>query len=367
MVRVKRRQLPVSPDAAPSEQRLVSGHPVVWAWLWLIVVTIALGTTNLIVLALLVLGQVVIGTRLGGPRAGSFTLATGIATASTVLWMGWTLAAPGSTAGPVLWTLPRLPGSPGVEFGGPVTTGALALGGVGALRAAVVILMVGLAGQVVSARGWLGLARTLLGDGATWVSGWCCAGEASAETVARAARDRRAGWPRWTPVIWFTTWLTAAVDLAATSPADPDRPEALSTPVRLLVIAVTVGGAVLALSAPTVGAVANTHLTGMDQLALLVLLLGIIGLLFPGRARVLGQWRASDGLDVIAAGFLTAAWALRTWTGEVTSLTPDAGSIPPVPWLVAGAVLLFPVLIAGPSLARGPRAAHTRPREVADA
>ena len=69
-----------------------------------------------------------------------------------------------SGGGQVIARLPQYSPGPGVIFGGNLTLEGVMTGLRHALCAVVVLLVLGVAGQVVSSRGWLSLARAVLGD-----------------------------------------------------------------------------------------------------------------------------------------------------------------------------------------------------------
>lgn len=191
------------------------GHPVVWLWTVVAVVAVATQTTNLIGLVWLVVCLAATGLLAGGPRRASFTAALGVSFVTALWWWAATLLLPIGT-GPVLLHLPQWRPGPGVSFGGDITVGAAANGLTQALGAISILLVLGLAGQVVGARSWLSLAR-VLGPIGPAVAPLCCLGEACAEVTGstRSARRRALG-RRGTALPRF---LTAVADLSRWCPA----------------------------------------------------------------------------------------------------------------------------------------------------
>lgn len=198
---------------------MADGHPIVWLTVATTVSGLALTLDSPVALTALVIGLLITGFAVRGPRMASFAYSTIVAFACILVWTAWTLLVSGSAAdSPVLFSLPSYSPGVGVRFGGTVTVSAVEAGLTSALAAACIPLAWGVAGQLVSARGWLSLARTLLGPMAP-AAGWiACAPEAAAE-VASQRRQRR-GRHR-TPVV--SAWIDACHDLALDLPGAHPR------------------------------------------------------------------------------------------------------------------------------------------------
>ncbi|NLE96995.1 MAG: hypothetical protein GX596_03260 [Propionibacterium sp.] len=198
---------------------MADGHPAVWALLVGAVVGIAMTVDDAPTLVVLVASLVVTGFLVRGPRVAAFVHAALLAFAGALVWVAWTLLVPSSAAGSAaLAQLPTHTPGAGVRLGGALTVAGLESGVVSALALACALLAVGVAGQVVSARGWLSLARTLLGPLAPAVGWIACGGEASAE-VAWLRRQRRG--QRGTAAL--TAWLVACRDIARSLPGVTPR------------------------------------------------------------------------------------------------------------------------------------------------
>ncbi|RRD45237.1 hypothetical protein [Tessaracoccus sp. OH4464_COT-324] len=191
------------------------GHPVVWLGTVCAVTTVAVGTTNLIGLAWLVACLASAGLLAAGPRRASFTVALGAALLTALWWTIATVALP-TGAGPTLLSIPRWEPGPGVHFGGDLTLGAATNGLTRALSATAILLVLGLAGQMVGARSWLALTR-LLGPLAPAAAPLACLGEACCEATAASSAARRRGLAarRFAP----TRFLTAVAQLSRWQPS----------------------------------------------------------------------------------------------------------------------------------------------------
>lgn len=174
---------------------MIEGHPIVWLWTVLTVTAVALNTADLISLTILAVCLVATGLLAGGPRRASLTATLGLALASSLWWVLATLALP-SGGRQVIARLPQYSPGPGVIFGGNLTLEGVMTGLRHALCAVVVLLVLGVAGQVVSSRGWLSLARAVLGPAAPVIAPLCCLGEACSERMAGERADRRRDIPR---------------------------------------------------------------------------------------------------------------------------------------------------------------------------
>lgn len=320
------------------------GHPLVWLWLLLVGSTIALNTSNPLLLFILVLSLAVTGFLAGGPRRASLVASLGAALGATVFWIVLTLVLPRGTATDALLVLPSWSPGPGVTFGGPLGISSVVNGLVGALRATAVLLLFGLAGQLVSARGWLALYRSTLGVGAPALHPVSCLGEGTVEALNERHRVVRQGWGRGAAAGWLTSLLLATRDIShADRPTTPPRFGVELT--RLILLLVITIAPVLILASGRLPAVVSTNLFGTDIVALIVLLAVGVGLTLPGTPPLLKQWRASDVPQAVVALALTAAWALSGPLGQADVLNPAAGEVPGLPWALAGAAILLPIAV----------------------
>ena len=115
---------------------MTDGHPLVWLWLLLVGSTIALNTTNPLLLFILVLSLGTTGFLAAGPRRASLVTSLGAALGATAFWILLTLLVPRGTAADALLVLPSWSPGPGVTFGGPLDLSSVVTGLVGALQAA---------------------------------------------------------------------------------------------------------------------------------------------------------------------------------------------------------------------------------------
>ncbi len=323
---------------------MTDGHPLVWLWLLLVGSTIALNTSNPLLLFILVASLCATGFLAGGPRRASLVTSLGAALGATVLWVVLTLVLPGGSPTDALLVLPAWSPGPGVTFGGPLGLGSVVNGLVGALQAAAVVLLFGLAGQLVSARGWLALSRSTLGSGAPALHPVASLGEASVEALNNRHRVARQGWGHGAAAGWCTSLLLAARDIArADRPTTAPRTGVELT--RLAVLLVLTIAPVLALASGRLPSVVTSNLFGTDVIAVLVLLAVGVGLVLPGTPPLLRQWRATDVPQAVVALVLTLAWALRGLLGQADALNPAAGDVPVLPWVLAGASLLLPIAV----------------------
>lgn len=195
---------------------MTDSHPLIWLALLGATVAASLRLTHPLMLAAFVVALLLTGFLARGPRMASFGFACVGALVAALLWAGWTLLTP-TGSGDVVFSLPEHTFGPGVRLGGAVTTDALHRGITNALAASAVVLALGVAGQLVSARGWLSLARLAgpLAPAFGWLS---TCGEASAEVASsrRQARGRRRK-----PTL--DVWLGAARDVARDLPGVTPR------------------------------------------------------------------------------------------------------------------------------------------------
>lgn len=210
-VAVRRMVAPTTTVGAAMRQ----GHPLVWGWTVCVVIVAAAGTTNLIALAWLVACLISAGLLVSGPRRASFAVALGVSLATALWWCAATLILP-TGSGPVLFALPQWQPGPGVAFGGQVTVGAASHGLARAMSAIAIILVLGLAGQLVGARSWLALTR-LTGPLAPALAPLACLGEACVEVTAAGRAGRRPG--RVGRRSALTGFLTALADLSCWQPS----------------------------------------------------------------------------------------------------------------------------------------------------
>ncbi len=334
---------------------MTDGHPLVWLWLLLVGSTIALNTSNPLLLFILVLSLGTTGFLAGGPRRASLVTSLGAALVATGLWVVWTLLVPRGTAADALVVLPSWSPGPGVTFGGPLGLGSVVNGLVGALQAAAVLLLFGLAGQLVSARGWLALSRSTLGAGAPALHPVASLGEASVEALNNRHRVALQGWGRGAAAGWLTSLLLAARDISrADRPTTAPKPGVELT--RLVLLLVIIMAPVLALASGRLPSAVVNNVFGTDVVALVVLLGVAVGLVLPGTPPLLKQWRAGDVSQAVVALALTAAWAVRGPLGQIDILNPVAGAVPGLPWALAGAAILLPLAV-GLTGRRAPRKA----------
>lgn len=333
---------------------MTEGHPLVWLWLLLVGSTVAFNTSNPFLLLLMALAFAATGFLAGGPRRASLVIALEAGLVATLIWGLLILVLPRGSAADAILVLPSWTPGPGVTFGGPLDLGSVMAGLVGALRAAVVLLLLGLGGQLVSARGWLALARSTLGSAAPALHPVATLGEAGVEALSTRQRVVRQGWGRGASAGWLTTLLLAGRDIArADRPASAPRPVVeLIRLVLLLALAVV---PVLALASDRLPPVVTGNLFGTDVIALSVVAAVAIGLVLPGTPPLLWQFRADDLVQAVAALALTLAWTLRGPLGQTSHLSPPVDAVPGLPWALAGAVVLVPVAVAvGLTIAKTP-------------
>lgn len=324
---------------------MTDGHPLVWLWLLLIGSTVAINTSNPLFLFILVLALVATGFLAAGPRRASLVTALGAGLSATLFWLVLTLLVPRGSAAEALLVLPQWSPGPGVRFGGPLDLGSVLTGLTGSLRAVAVILLFGLAGQLVSARGWLALSRSTLGAGAPALHPLSCLGEASVEAFTVRQRVVQQGWGRGAAAGWLTSLLLATRDIARS-----DRPTSAPRPgieiLRLVLLLVVTAGPVLALAFGWIPTTVTNNLFGTDLVALVVLAAVVIGLALPGTPALLWRWRPGDLPQAMAALALTVAWALRGPLGQAAALAPSPGAWPGLPWALTGAAILLPLAVA---------------------
>lgn len=324
---------------------MTDGHPLVWLLLVLTGSTIALNTTNPLLLLLMVVALAVTGFIAAGPRRASLVTALGAAFVATLLWVILTLLLPRGVAAEALLVLPSWSPGPGVTFGGPLDPGSVLTGLVSALRAAVVILLFGLAGQLVSARGWLALSRSTLGAGSPALHPIATLGEASVEALTARHRLARQGWGRGASADWLTMLILAGSNLART-----DRATTRTRPVvellRVAGLMLLVAGPVLALAFGVVPAVVTEHLYGTDIIALSVVLAVVLGLVLPGTPKRLWDMRSTDVPQAAVALLLVVTWAGRDLLDQASALTPSLDAIAALPWAIAAVIVLLPVAVA---------------------
>ncbi len=332
---------------------MTDGHPLVWLWLVLAGTTIALNSTNPLLLLLLVAALIASGFVAGGPRRASFVTALGVGLGATLVWTLITLVLPRGAADDALVTLPSWSPGPGVTFGGPLDLGSVITGLVGALRAVAVVLLFGVAGQLVSARGWLALSRCTLGAFSPATHTLATLGEASVEAFHTRQRIAQQGWGRGAARGWLTSLLLAGRDIARA-----DRATTAPRPgveiLRSVVLVTATVAPVLLLAFGVLPPVITNNLYGTDIIAIAVLMVVAVGLALPGTPALLGRWRFSDVPQVLVALLLTAAWVLRDLLNQSAALTPPAGAALSLPWAVAAAIVLLPLAV-GLSGQRAPR------------
>lgn len=323
---------------------MTDGHPLIWLSLLLVGSTIALNTTNPLLLLLLAAALIATGFLARGPRRASLVTALGAGFCATLVWVAITLVLPRGTATEALFILPSWSPGPGVTFGGPLDLTSVVTGIVGALRAVVVILLFGLAGQLVSARGWLALSRSTLGSGSPALHPLATLGEASVEALNARHRIAAQGWGRGASAGWLTSLLLAGEviarnDRAATAP----RPSVEALRVALLTVLAV--APVIALAFGILPPVIANNFFGTDIVAIVVVLALIVGLALPGTPGVLWEWRSTDLPQAVAVLLLSVAWALRRLLSQEEALFPAADAGLTLPWAVAGAIVLLPVAV----------------------
>lgn len=338
---------------------MTDGHPLIWLWLVLIGGTVAVNSSSPLLLFVLVVALLTTGFLAGGPRRASLVTALGAALGAALVWVLWTLVMPRGSAVDALVFLPTFTPGPGVTFGGPLSVTSVMTGLVHALRAAAVILLFGVAGQLVSARGWLSLSRSTLGAGAPALHPLACLGEASVEALSMRQRVTQQGWGRGASAGWLTSLMLAARDIAkADRPAVAPRPgvEVLRL-VALLGLAIA---PVLALSFQWLPQEVTNNIYGTDLIALVVLLAVLLGLILPGTPALLWRWRAGDLPQAAVALALTLAWALRGPLGQLAWLNAGPNELLGASWALLGAIVLLPLSVgfSRPRTHRAQVAAH---------
>lgn len=322
---------------------MTDGHPLVWLVLVLTGCSIAVNTTNPLLLLVMTAGLGATSVLARGPRRSSFVVALGASLLMTSAWVVLTLALPRGSAADALVVLPTWAPGPGVTFGGPIDPDSVISGIVGALRATVVVLLFGLAGQLVSARGWLALSRSTLGPGAPALHPLATLGEATTETLLERRRIRQQGWGRGAAAGWLTSLLLAGRNLARFDRADGTaRP--LMELARLLILLVLAAGPVLLLALSAMPSLVTDTLFGTDIVALCIILAVVAGLLLPGTPTVLQDWRPSDLPQIVSALLLVTAWVLRDVLGESTALTRADNPLA-LPWLIAVSFVVLPLAV----------------------
>jgi len=332
---------------------MTDGHPLVWLWLLLVGSTITLNTTNPLLLLLMAAALIATGFLAGGPRRPSLVTALGAGFVATLVWVALTLVLPRGTAADALLVLPSWSPGPGVTFGGPLDFSSVVTGLVGALRAAVVILLFGLAGQLVSARGWLALSRSTLGAGSPALNPLATLGEASVEALNARHRIVAQGWGRGASAGWLTSLLIAGEAIARGDRTASAPRQAVEVP-RLALLTVLAVAPVLALAFGVLPSFITNNWYGTDIIAIVVVLAVALGLALPGTPGLLWKWRATDLPQAAVAFLLTVAWAARAILNQDAALFPVADAALTLPWILAGAVVLLPVAV-GLSGQRAPR------------
>ncbi len=338
---------------------MTDGHPLVWLWILLVGTTIALNTTNPLLLLLMGAALVASGFLAAGPRRASFVTAMGASVVAALVWVVLTLVLPRGSEADALVVLPSFSPGPGVTFGGPLDLGSLIIGLVGALRAVVIILLFGLSGQLVSARGWLALSRSTLGAGSPASHPLATLGEASVEALHARQRIAHQGWGRGAAAGWLASLLLAGRQIARADRATV-APRPSVELIRLVLLLVLTIAPVLLLAFGVLPTWVTNNVYGTDIIGLVALLAVAVGLVLPGTPALLRTWRISDIPQAAVALLLTAAWALRDLLGLSSNLTPAPDAALTLPWAIAGAVVLLPLAV-GLSGQRAPRrvvAAH---------
>lgn len=323
---------------------MTDGHPLVWLWLLLALSTIALNTSNPLLLLLMAVALVACSSLAAGPRRASFVTAMGAGLVASLIWVALTIVLPRGSAADALLVLPSWTPGPGVKFGGALDLGSVTTGLVGASRAMVVVFLFGLAGQLVSARGWLALSRSTLGAASPALHPLATLGEATVEVRLERRRVTAQGWGNGAAAGWLTSLLLAGRDIAR---ADRIRsaPHPAVEFIRIAALLSLAGGPVLTLSLGVLPTEVTNSVFGTDIIALVVLLGVLLGLTLPGTPAVLGQWKMSDLPQAGAALLITAAWVLRDLLDQTAALDPGPGISTALPWAIAGAVVLLPIAV----------------------
>lgn len=303
------------------------GHPLGWFLLTGAVCGLALTTTNLWLLGALVVGIILASVVAGGPRSASMTMALGWSLLLPLTWVALTLLAPTPHTSPVIIDVPHHAVGPGAGLGGPVTLGSAALGLARALRAVVVVAALGLAGQVVSARGWAALSTAAMGPAGPML-GWCATlGEASSAALRRGSSS------------WLTTWLTTAARISEALFATHRRPAPWASALRVgLVLA---SGFLVLVPLLFTRALATARIDGALLTLTAATVVCVVGMALPGCPRMLRRWRWDDVLPLAAAGVFIAVWL----SAPRAVLVPTDVLDPALPWWLIPAALVLPAAV----------------------
>lgn len=330
---------------------LARRNPAVWLLLLGATGLLCLQTSNPLLLVLSSIALVTTGWAVGGPRLPFLRLAAAVAVGVLLFWFVWTLVAQGEQSSPVVLQRPALDLGTGVHLGGDLTLAGLLEGITNALRAACLVLVVGLAGQCVSGRAWAALADNTLGGLSPLLWPLCRVPEAFALSQRDAARAREWGY---CGALRGQT-LVAAMELASLPTTARDRPEGAASTLRTI-LALACFTAVILLSATQRVPSVLSGLTGADLTATAVGALVLVGAALPARNPEPLRLARTDVPVLVAALWVVTVLIAGESLIPGTALTPAPGSWPELPLAAAMAVAAPPVsVLVGTMLAnRGP-------------
>ncbi|MSS46081.1 hypothetical protein FYJ43_08540 [Cutibacterium sp. WCA-380-WT-3A] len=303
------------------------------AWAWgaemLVLATIAVSTTNLLLLAAMWVCLVVTLAILGS-HPGVLSMTRWLSGIVVVWWIIMAIISPSSdsTLGSVMWRLPTWSPGPGVNLGGAMTGSGLLLTITSMMRALALVAIAGVGMAAVRPADASAAGRRLLGS-------WSPALEPFA--ALPPALDRRAVVAAMRPADIVSTTHDGASGLARRH-----RPLAAWTaPVRALIL-------IICMTFPVVALVSKHPLPGIDQptTALLALIVAVVLTALLPTGEPVGP---ISGPSLIVA--VLAAITLTLWTIGVdgSAVAPHPGWPPiPIASLICAVALPLVVAVATP-------------------
>lgn len=276
-------------------------HPFAWFLITAALCSLAITSSNPLLLAGLAVVVALSSILTAGPRRYVMVLGLGGALLALAAWGLLTLVLPAADDSPIIAELPTLDLGTGITWGGPISLGALSAGLTRGLRAAVVILTLALAGQVISARGWMALAQATAGPLTPLVAPLCCLPETSSTVIA--TRDRLS-WPR--------RWMAAAQHSSEALWSVSDLGPSWARVLRVVMVI-------------CLGLSSVAGISGIASLIIAVAIVMIFGMALPGCPGWLRRWYWSDLVLLVAAGALIGLlWADSWWAPLALASLPLA-------------------------------------------
>ncbi|MGK2308926.1 hypothetical protein [Cutibacterium sp. V970] len=299
------------------------------AWAWgaelLVLATIAVSTTNLLLLAVMWLCLVVTFAMLGS-RPGVLATVRWLSSIIVVWWIIMAIVSPSAnpTLGSVVWRLPTWSPGPGVHLGGAMTASGLLLTVTSTLRALVLVAIAGIGMSAVRPADASAAGRRLLGS-------WSPVLEPFA--ALPAALDRHAVAASMRPAEIAATTREGASGLAR-----QHRPLAVWTaPVRALVL-------VICMTVPAVTLVSMHPLTRIDQptTALLALIVAVLLTALLPTGEPIGTVSGPNLVVAVLAAVTLALWMISV---NGSAVTPHPGW-PPIPVTSLICTVALPLVVA---------------------